>query len=173
MSSDDTIKVEVDDTEVDMLIAKLKQAMTLEGTITKKAGTSDARKLMNEWRALERLWAGMVADPETKSLYERLPSINREMRILIGLLPGGYEAQRQYFNLKRLARGFAEGDVALYLSVITTAILILRQVMEIQKRIERRQQEQEMYIRREKGLSHDEYVKWKSDADAYFRSKPG
>lgn len=169
LSTDDSIKVEIDDTELDAHIAKLQMAMSLS---TEAFGTKDILKgAKSSVQEIKELKEGL--DIATLLNEQNLPGINRELRLILGQLPGARQAIQAYFRLKRLVRGFDVGGWQMYITLIATAIIILKAVMEYQRKIERQQQEQENYIRREKGFSHDEYVKWKSDADAYFRSKPG
>ena len=116
----------------------------------------------------------------SKNLAQSLPSINREMRIILGQVPGMREGMRTYFNLKRLLRPIGVEDEALVvdklelaLGLAATILIVVRALMQRQERIERRQRQYESFIRRERGLSS---AQWRAEASAwesYFRSTPG
>ena len=66
------IRADVDDTEIDFAIAKLKQAVSLQGQLTGGVvGRKDTRALMREWRQLERSFADLVAAEQDLNLLER------------------------------------------------------------------------------------------------------
>lgn len=171
--SEDVIKVEIDDTEIDIAIAKLQMAMSLSKQ------TFDTPKIT---KGMEDLKFTLI--PVTSELgkiryrlgqigAKDIPSINRELRILIGQLPMGRETMSVWFRLRRVILGLAAMDIQLALTVVATLVLIIKAIAERQKRIERRQQEYENYIRRERGLTHEQYVGLMATWQSYFRSRPG
>ena len=107
------IRIDVDDADVDIAIAKLQQAVTLQGTLTSGgiSGTrGGTRSLMQEWLAFEKTASQLPQLGRELSAMERiagtdLPGINREMRIILGQIPGMREAMQVLFTVKRLQRG--------------------------------------------------------------------
>ena len=148
MSESDTIKVTIDDSELDAALAKIQQIVALSEEATATAGA-----------------AGGGA--------RGLPGINREVRLLLSQIPGMREAQQVYFALSRMVRGFSKGGVFLYLSLLATAVLIFRQVMDILKKNEKDRQQYEAWIRRERKLSHDEFVALEAQWKNIARNRPG
>ena len=148
--AEERIVVRVDDTEVDMAIAKLKQAVTLAST-SFPVSSGELSDFAAFW---DKIGKDMKAvEAETGFSVNDLPSINREQRILLGQIPGMRQAMRLYFNVKRLARGLELGGINLYLSVAVTALMITLAVLDAQKRTERKQLEYDAFLRRERGLS--------------------
>jgi len=133
MSESDVIKVTIDDSELDAALAKIQQIVTLSAEAT---GTG----------------AGATGGGVTG-----LPGINRELRLILGQLPGMREAIQVYFRLSRAMRGFQKGDMALYLTVLATAILVFKQAITYLESVEREKQEYAEFIRRERRLSKREY----------------
>ena len=169
MSTDDSIKVEIDDTELDAHLAKLQMAMSLS---SQAFGTKDVLKgAKSSKQEIKELREGL--DIATMLNEQNLPGINRELRLILGQLPGARQAIQAYFRLKRLVRGFDIGGWQMYVTLIATAIIILKAVMEHQKKIERRQQEYENYIRKERGLTKEQYDSLMKTWQSYFRSSPG
>jgi len=113
----------------------------------------------------------------SKRLDLALPGINRELRLILGQIPGMREAMRAYFALKRIERGaayLAIGEkVPAMLTAIATLIILVNYIMDWQKNMERRQKELEMVVRRGRGLTHDQYVDLMDEWQSYFRSSPG
>jgi len=152
--AEERIVVRVDDTEVDMAIAKLKQAVTLASTSFPVA-TGELSDFAAFW---DKIGKDMKAvETETGFSIKDLPSINREQRILLGQLPGMRQAMRVYFNVKRLAMGLEMGGITLYLGIAVAALITAQQVLSAQKRIERKQSEYDAFLRRERGLTMVEF----------------
>jgi len=178
------IRADVDDTEVDMAIAKLKQAVTLQAQLTTgRIGTqAGTRTAMREWRSLEKSWSGLAeASREIGTLEKlagvKLPAISREMRVISSQVPGLARARRHYFNIKRLQEGLGktlelETFLPLALSLIATAIVLFQEVQRYQKRIERQQHEQEMMIRKYRGWTHEEFERKMAEWRSYTKGLP-
>ncbi len=130
MSESDVIKVTIDDSELDAALAKIQQIVALSEEATATAGAT----------------GGDV---------KGLPGINRELRLILGQIPGMRQAIQVYFRLSRMVRGFQAGDVQMYLTLIATAILVLNQIMSYQKRVEQERKQYEAWVRRERKISHD------------------
>lgn len=149
MSESDVIKVTIDDSELDAALAKIYQINAL---ITEAAGTG-----------------GGTTGGEAKGL----PGINREMRLILGQLPGMREAMQVYFRISRLARGFEKGDMSMILVTVATFILLLQKYIEYTKQVEQKKLQYEAYIRRERKIDHDEFVVLKAQWENMARNRPG
>ena len=107
-----------------------------------------------------------------------LPGVNRELRLILGQAPGMRSLIMAYFRIKRLQRGlgqFVETGASLNLSLtlIATAIILLKSAISYQQNIERQQRDYEMFIRRERGWTHQEFVKGRNESEEFYRSLPG
>ena len=110
-------------------------------------------------------------------LTSALPSINREARLILGQLPGMREAIQLLFRAKRLERGLllraaGEGSMGLYLTLIATAIILIKQIQMHQKRLERAQRDYENRIRRARGWTQEEFVRGRRDWENYLKGLP-
>lgn len=165
------IRPEVDETDIDMAISKLKMAITLQGQLGTGVRGRSPRGLMKEWTDLERTWSKMVAtDPTMLARFATmdLPTVNREMRVLLGYVPGARVALQYYFRLLRLQRGVekAIGPTAtmgpLFLTIIATTLLILSQIQKAHKQWERQvrsdRADYENMFREGMDLTHAEWV---------------
>jgi len=171
--AEERIVVRVDDTEVDMAIAKLKQAVTL-ATTSFPVASGELSDFASFW---DKIGKDMKAvEAETGFSVKDLPSINREQRILLGQIPGMRQAMRLYFNVKRLGRGLEAGGISLYLSVAVTALMIALAVLDAQKNIQRKQLEYDAFLRRERGLSLLEFnamvIRPEKERSSYFWGAP-
>lgn len=136
------IKVQIIDYELDGYILRLDEVLDKTraafGTIGPRGMTNAQRQLaaMNlMFGSLDAEQMELVKDPS------RLPSINRELRILLGHIPGMRELMRQYFNIKRLERGVTAASVLQgYLAIVVALILT---VQTLQARDKKREQELE------------------------------
>jgi hypothetical protein len=108
-----------------------------------------------------------------KKLDTKLPGINRELRLILGQIPGLREAMMYYFRIKRLERGMAVGGTQFYLTIIATAILLIRELQQHQRRVERQKVDLEMLIRKSRGWTQDEYERGRAEWEEYSRSMPG
>ena len=152
MSESDVIKVTIDDSELDVALAKIQQIVMLSEEVTATAGGGVGIK--------------------------GLPGINREMRLILGQIPGMREAIQIYFRLSRITRA---QDLAkkkkdltqLYLTTFATLLVVYQQILQWMRKDEQRIKEYEMWIRRERKITHDEFEtlvdQWKNIA----RNRPG
>ena len=171
--AEERIVVRVDDTEVDMAIAKLKQAVTL-ATTSFPVPSGELSDFAAFW---EKIGKDMkTVEAETGFSIKDLPSINREQRILLGTIPGMRQAMRIYFNVKRLALGLEAGGLTLFLGIAVAALITAQQVFTAQKRIERKQAEYDAFLRRERGLSMVEFSAMvnrpQKERSSYFWGSP-
>jgi len=180
------IIVDVDDTAVDIAIAKLKMAVSIS---QKTFGTPQITKGA---ASVKKSVAGLsftltpVTDDMEKLRYQMaqlgtadLPSLNRELRLILGQVPGMREAIWTYFRFKRvygqLAKSIEAGapTLGLYLTAIATLILVVKYLMDRQRKMEQRQQQYETFIRRQRGWTYTEYTRLIGEHESYFRSSPG
>ena len=106
-----------------------------------------------------------------------LPSVNRELRVLLGRIPGMREAVQLLFRAKRLERGLAlkklgEGSEQLFLSILATAIILIQTIDMHQKRVERTQKEYERLLRRSRGWTQEELVRGRQEWENYLKGFP-
>jgi len=173
VSESDIIKVLIDDTELDRALFKANQIILKEGKIMGGKTTLSSRKLWSDWRAFSDSF-----DEQDRKLTSQLPGINREARILLGQVPMMREAMTVYFRMRRLMHGYnqyleGEGLGTLYLTLAATAVLLLQQVLAMQRRIRQDQQQYEAWIRRSRNLTHDQYVDLQKEWQSYSRGRPG
>lgn len=146
--AEEPIIIEIDDSQLDVALMKL----DLLGT---KA-------------------SGIVgAGGGRKPLDTTLPGINRELRLILGQVPGLRQAMMYYFRIKRLERGMAVGGTQFYLTIIATAIVLLRELQQHQRRVERQEVDLEMLIRKSRGWTHDEYERGRAQWEEYAKRMPG
>jgi len=179
------IIIDVDDTALQIYIAELRQAINLSqqafGTTSVTRGITTTKK-----QADDLVFSLIPVTDEMNVLtYQMaqmglatLPGVNRELRLILGQIPGMSTIIRQYFNIKRLQRGLGDfittgGGMQLTLSLIATAILLLRMVQQHQKNIERQQRDYELFIARERGWTHQEFVKGRANWEEFYRSLSG
>lgn len=173
MSESDIIKVLIDDTELDRALFKANQIIIKEGQITGGKTKLSSKKLWSDWRAFSDSF-----DAEDRKLMDDLPGINRDMRMLIGMVPGGREATRVYQRLNwvmdRYAAGATDGSFGgFYLAVAVTALMLLKQIQGMIRRMRMEQQQYEAWIRRSRNLTHDQYIDLQKEWQSYSRGRPG
>lgn len=184
--SEERITIDIDDTALVDYIAKLQTVLSLQlesfgtkdilkGVTTAKSQISDLEFTLRPITDQNEVLIHQLAQLGTADL----PSLNREARLILGQIPGMRQAIWAYFRLKRLYGALGETievgtpTLSLYLTVIATLILAIRWWERRQRQIERRQFNYEMYIRRERGLTHDQYVNLMDTWANYTRSMPG
>ena len=119
-----------------------------------------------------------------KRLDRVLPSINRDLRLILGQLPGMRQFMQFYFAFGlRPERGLAyykkflqEGNPALminvYLILIATTIRLLQTMKRYREEINREQKRYEMMVRRARGWTQKEFVKGTKEWENYLRGMP-
>lgn len=148
--TEEPIIIEIDDSQLDVALMKL----DLLGT-----------------KASEALGGGTGG--RAAKLGTVLPGINRELRLILGQMPGLRQAMQYYFRIKRLERGMAVGGTQFYLTIVATAIVLIRQLQQHQQRVDRQKMDLEMLIRRSRGWTHDEYERGRAQWEEYTRRMPG
>ena len=112
-----------------------------------------------------------------KKLDTALPGINRELRLILGQVPGMREAMQTYFALKRVERGLAYANLGQLLPTVLTGVatvlLLLRELQRHQRRLEREKEDLERLIRKSRGWTHEEYERGRAEWEEYNRSMPG
>jgi len=195
MSAEDTIKIVVDDVELDRAIAK---ARTLIQVSSQSLGTRDIKKgvtgISGDFSDVLRLaeeTESQVPDILRKFGETDLPGINRELRLILGQVPGMRNLIQQYFRLKRIQRsvGAATEEAQMLRDVLTnpqfvltmvaTLIVVTKTIITHFERLKQERVEYEEFLRRERGLSRREFESLRglgSGAAArkeYYWSTPG
>ena len=147
--SEDAVIIEIDDSQLDVALIKLD---LLGQMATKTIGRG-------------------------KKLESSLPSINRELRLILGQAPGMRNLIQMLFRAKRLERGLllkklGEGSTQLYLTLIATAIVLIRTIQRHERRVEAAEKRFEMMVRRAKGWTHEEFVKGTNEWENYLKGLP-
>ena len=142
MAIPETIIIEIEDAELEMVIATMRPVTGELEKIQHQLGTTD------------------------------LPNINRNLRIILSRIPGMRTALRLYTRLEQTQLGIARGGIHPYMAVLTTLLILYREISMMMKKIERRDQEYEMLVRRYRGFSHDEYEAEMERWKLYNRSIP-
>jgi len=140
------IIVEIDDSQLDSVLGRLTTVSTVA-----KATTGSTR------------------------LDQQLPTINREMRVILGQLPGMRQVIQGIFLARREMRGFAKGGfggVSFWMATVANILILLREIGVIRRRMEREQREFEKFIMNTRRFSKEEFdrerVLWKY----YLRGQP-
>ena len=151
--TEEPIIIEIDDSQLDVALMKLDLLGTKASAIIGTEGRGGTK------------------------LDIALPGINRELRLILGQVPGLRNIMRYYFAIKRLERGKAYLKIGetlpALLTVVATAIIVLRELQQYQRRIEREKTDLEMLIRKSRGWTHDEYVRGQSLWEEYRKGMPG
>jgi len=172
---------------MDAAIEKLREYTALaESSLGEKDVTRGARKATREVKELEFFMRPVTDEMEILRFQmatlvgtPNIPTMNREMRIILGQLPGMRTAIQQMFRLKRLQREMGMTittgvpTMGLYLTIIATMIIIMRGVLQQMRQMQRRQREQRRWIRNTMGLSREEYDRKLKMWAHYARSDPG
>ena len=122
------IIVEIDDSQLDSVLGRLQTVSTVA-----KATTGSTR------------------------LDQRLPTINREMRVILGQLPGMREAIQGMFLVRRQLRGIALGGPSFWLAIITNILILLGEIGQIQRKLERERAAFERFVMRSRGFTKEEF----------------
>ena len=185
--SEDTIKVGVDTTEIDMAIAKAKQLASIGTTLTGTPKISEGlRGVKSQTDALTFTLTPVTN--EMKLLQYRLaqlgmvdlPSANREMRVILGNIPEAREALQVYFRVKRAQMAVKEvietGTLLtpnLILTLAATMTLVARVIWRYYMMIERDKREYEKMVRQFRGWTKEEFDEnmklWQGRAGAMVR----
>ena len=171
--SEDVIKVSLDSTELDIEIAKAKQLISLYTQMTGKPDiVSGIKKPLKDTMQLNRL----LEETSSESvLFLRqvgeadLPGVNRELRLILGQIPGMRMLIADYFRLKRIQRsvGIATEEAKvlrdvltnpqLILTMVATLIIVMKSITNYFEKVKREKLEYEEFLRREKGLTRREF----------------
>jgi len=116
----------------------------------------------------------------SRDLSTSLPGVNRNMRIILGQIPGMRQAIQYYFRLRWLERGVKDveriGGISGYgnlaLIILATTIILFEQAMRIMRDVERTQKEYELKIRKERGWSRAEFEIGVKNWEEYLRGEP-
>lgn len=187
--AEERIIVDVDDSALDDAIAKAKQLITLSVSAT---GSSDLtrgiKRTATETLRTQRLLGQMTSDIP-RFLDEvgeaDLPSVNRELRLILGQSPAMRRLISLYFRIKRDQRaiGIATKEATmlsdiltnpqLILTTIATLILLLKAASTYFARLKRERIAYEEFLRREKGLSKREFDYLRSEVTGGIQGGSG
>ena len=122
---------------------------------------------------------------------DELPTINRDLRLLVGQLPYMNRVIYDYYQVRRTVRGIerlraaqrldiegkaklaTEARVSGYIALAATVVFLVNEVTRLRKRLEAADQERENLIRSVTGMTHSEYRNWsKTQFSSYRRSVP-
>ena len=90
-----------------------------------------------------------------------LPTLNRELRILGGLVPGGRGASQALFNVKRLQRGLVAGlsTPAGMATMASLVVLLAAEVATIRRKMELQDQRyRDLLSRYDSDMTREEYI---------------
>ena len=137
------VVIEIDDSQLDSVLGRLQTVSTVA-----KATTGST------------------------NLADKLPTINREMRVILGQLPGMRQAIQGIFLARRELRGFDVGGVSFWMATIANVLILLREIGIMQRRLERERAEFERFVMKSRGLTKEgfdrERVLWKY----YLKGQP-
>lgn len=180
MSVNENIRVNIQDDELDAIISKLSNAKLAGG------GADDATKRLNELN--KKIADTIKASKEAGINLEDLPTMNRDVRLLLGTLnlPGFREFSAGFFQTRRgiraevnrrVAEGLIKEDLAPQLakelqiqSMVGYAALILfvtKMIYEIVQgeidRIEKKREAFENFIRKDTELTNRQFRELQSE----------
>ena len=61
----------------------------------------------------------------------------------------------------------------MYLAIIATAVILIREIFELQRKSERQKEDLERLIRKSRGWTHDEYERGRAAWEEYAKRMPG
>jgi len=137
------IIVEIDDSQLDSVLGRLETVSSVA-----KATTGSTR------------------------LDQRLPTINREMRVILGQLPGMRQVIQGIFLARRELRGFSIGGISFWMATIANVLIILREIGVMRRRLERERQEFERFVRRSRGFTQAQLEREQTLWKYYLRGQP-
>ena len=137
------IIVEIDDSQLDSVLGRLNQVSSVAKATT---GSSN--------------------------LADKLPTINREMRVILGQLPGMRQAIQALFLARRQLRGIALGGPSLWLAIIANILILLREIGVMRRRLERERQEFERFVMRSRGFTKQELQRERALWKYYLKGQP-
>ncbi len=187
--AEERIIVEVDDSALDEAIAKAKQFITLSVSATGSPNlTTGIKRTAKETLRTQRLLGEMTSDiPRFLDQVGAadLPSVNRELRLIIGQSPALRTLVNQYFRLKRIQRsvGVATQEATmlsellmnpqLLLTIIATLIIFAKAIYDYKQLLKREKLLYEEFLRRERGLSKREFDYLRSEVTGGIQGGSG
>ena len=144
--SEERIIIDIDDSQLDSVLARLNTVSAVA-----KSTTGSSR------------------------LDLKLPTINREMRVILGQLPGMRQVIQGIFLARREMRGFAKGGfggVSFWMATVANVLILLREIGVMRRRLEREQREFERFVMQSRRFTKQEIqreqVLWKY----YLKGQP-
>ena len=169
--AEENIIIDVDDSQLDIAIAKAMQLASLESTITKVTKKiPGAKTIKGETEALQFTLTPVTDELEILQYrlaqlgMTDLPSLNREMRVILGTVPGAREAMQVFFRLKRAQMAAKEAieigtflTPSVVLTLVATMVLVMRAIWRHHEMLERDKREYEKMVRQFRGWTKDEF----------------
>ena len=121
------IVIEIDDSQLDSVLARL----TTVSTVAK-------------------------ATTGSTNLADRLPTINREMRIILGQWPPMRQVIQGIVLARRELRGLSIGGVSFWMATVANVLILLREIGVMRRRLEREQREFERFVMQTRGFTKEE-----------------
>ena len=125
------IIIEIDDSQLDSVLGRLQTVSTVA-----KATTGST------------------------NLADRLPTINREMRVILGQGPGMRQLIQGIFLARRELRGFDKGGIGgmpFWLASVANVLILLREIGIMRRRLERERAEFERFVMKSRGFTKEEF----------------
>ena len=155
------IIVEIDASELELVLLKLETISDLTKDLFGGAGGGGGRG---------------------RSLGTVLPGINRELRLIVGRVPGMRIVMHGYFALTRGKRAYRkfvspdysrhEGTMAVALTAAATVLLLVQRVQQMIKEIERQEEKFRLFVMQSRNFTRGEFerenVLWKY----YLKGQP-
>jgi hypothetical protein len=168
---EERIIIDVDDSALDIAIAKAMQLASLETAATKVATKiPGAKKIVKEAEVLQFTLTPVTDEMEVLQYrlaqlgMTDLPSLNREMRVIFGTVPGAREAMQVFFRVKRAQMAAKEAiEIGQFLTpnviitLIATMVIVMRAIWRHHEMLERDKREYEKMVRQFRGWTKDEF----------------
>ena len=142
MATVETIIIAIDDAELQSVMATMRPVTSQLEKLQYQIGTTD------------------------------LPSISRNVRIILSRVPGMRDALRLYTRLEQTQIGIARGGIHPYLAILTTILVLYRQIDIATKRMERREREYESRISKARGFTPSQYRAQMDRWEEYTKGMP-
>jgi len=164
----DRIYIDIDLTALDAALDRLRDSMGMgtRGAVT-EGGVLQGQTTLGGLPMSIAMKENMhnVISRRVDVLYDSkiFPSINRDVRLLLGQIPGARELMRGSFIGRRLERGIGVGGPAQYLAMGATLVLIMQMLGEVTRNIERLNKGYDQMLMQVTGADIREIRKWQEE----------
>ena len=155
----DRIYIDIDLTALDAALNRLEQAMGAGGVASARGVTGMGDAVLSDEliRKQSSYIEGMIDDQYSRRI---LPAVNRDVRLIIGRIPGMSELLSAGFAGRRLERGVAIGGPTMYLALAATVLMLWNMSQQHSKQIEQLNKSYEQAVRSITGIGEKEYQRW-------------